>query len=296
MKFLLTSLIIVCSSLGLFAQVSPNEKRIKEIPSEIQQALKEEKYEKAAELKREKELRISMQDALKKEDYATAADLKKQIEQGGDETSSKVAELEKEMQAAVDREDYKRASDIKKQIEAIKSGNDPMAQQQATIATTPTYSGTVPTPDFVNQVFLWSRNGELQSLEKVEGKLTTSGGGFVVASATSSYTLPGPKSATRLTNDELRFIVKVIPGTDPSESIKFLKLDVRGRRNPSRFADQFKTTAAMYHSETGEVTNQYIEVNFKKLTDDVFEIVVPNLSSGEYAFMYITKFYAFGIN
>ena len=287
-------------SFSIFSQTTTNQTRIKQIPGEIQAALKVEDYSKASELKKEKELREEMEVAIKNEDYAKAAELKSQIESGSfsssNDNTAEINRLEKEMNEAVNKEDYKRAGELKKQIEILQSGGTVTENTSSSSSSSSNNNGAVPELDFVNQVFLWNKDGSVSSLEKAEGKLTTSGGGFVVASATSSYTLPGTKSSVRVNPNNARYIVKVFKGTDPSETIKFLKFDIRGRRSPSRFADQYKSTAAMYHSETGKVTDQYIEVSFKKITDEVFEIVVPKLETGEYGFVYINKFFAFGID
>jgi protein-arginine kinase activator protein McsA len=290
--------VFVLISFTTFSQGSPNQNRIKQIPLEIQAALKAENYEKAAELKKEKELREEMQKALQTEDYAKAAELKNQIDNGGsssEDNSSEISRLEKEMNEAVKQEDYKKAGDLKRQIETIQNGGT-VSNTAATTSSITTSNNNVPSVDFVNQVYLLNSDGTLSDLEKAEGKLTTSGGGFVVASATSSYILPGTASPVKVNQSNARFVVKVYKGIDPSETFKFLKFDIRGRRSPSRYADQYKSTAAMYHSETGAVTDQYIEVQFKQLSDEVFEIIIPKLEPGEYSFVYINKFFAFGIN
>lgn len=284
-----------------FTQGSVNQARIKAIDIEIQAALKKEDYAKAADLKREKELRAEMQKALTIEDYAKAAQLKAQIEGGSsslNDNSEEISRLEKEMQLAVNKEDYKKAGEIKRKIEALESGGT--VSSSTSTQTTSSFSANttsgVPSIDFVNQIYLWNKDGSLSSLEKAEGKLTTSGGGYMVSSATSSYILPGTASNVRVNQNESRFVVKIYKGIDPSATFKFLKFDIRGRRSPSRFADQYKSTSAMYHSETGAVTDQYIEVNYKQITDEIYEIEIPHLEPGEYSFVYINKFFAFGIN
>lgn len=287
-NYLKVTVFLLLSQVAI-AQGSANQTRIKEIQTEIQAALKVEDYAKASDLKREKELREEMQKALAVEDYAKAADLKQQIEGGSSSSNNNSAEinrLEKEMNAAVNREDYKQAGEIKRQIETLQSGGTVSSNTDSNI----------PVLDFVNQVSLMSKDGSISSLEKADGKLTTSGGGYIVSSATSSYILPGTTSNVRVNQNESRFVVKIYKGIDPSATFKFLKFDIRGRRNPSRFADQYKSTSAMYHSETGAVTDQYIEVSYKKISDEIYEVIIPHLEPGEYSFVYINKFFAFGID
>lgn len=300
-NYLKVTVFLLLSQVAI-AQGSANQTRIKEIQTEIQAALKVEDYAKASDLKREKELREEMQKALAVEDYAKAADLKQQIEGGSSSSNNNSAEinrLEKEMNAAVNREDYKQAGEIKRQIETLQSGGT--VSSNTTTQSTRTYSSSntdsnIPVLDFVNQVSLMSKDGSISSLEKADGKLTTSGGGYIVSSATSSYILPGTTSNVRVNQNESRFVVKIYKGIDPSATFKFLKFDIRGRRNPSRFADQYKSTSAMYHSETGAVTDQYIEVSYKKISDEIYEVIIPHLEPGEYSFVYINKFFAFGID
>lgn len=303
---MLKHLFILFFFLGAFslsAQETDNQKRIKAIPTEINKAVASEDFQKAADLKREQELREELETALKSEDYQKAANLKKQIETGeggnsGTDNSAKIAELEKEMQTAVDNEDYKRAGDLKKEIESIKSGKpvDNTSSNRSS-GSSSNYSGNTPTIDFVNQVFLLNNDNSTTKLEKVQGKLTTSAGGFGgYGSATSSYVLEGSRSPVRLSPNQMKFVVKVYQGIDPSESFVLSKVEVRGRRK-NRYADQYKSTSAWGHSETGKVSENQVEIQFKKLSDEVFEITIPGgIEPGEYAFQYIDKLFAFGVD
>lgn len=277
---------------------STNAKRLKAIDSEISQAVTTENYQKAAELKREKELRLKMSKALQEENYALAADIQQQLEEGGaGSANAELARLEKELQSAINNEEYAKASEIKKQMEALKTGGTYTPSATSTAETSASSTpATGEEPQFVNQVYFRATNGTLHSLEKEEGKLTTSGGGFYYAEATSSYMIPGAESPVRLDPNKLSFVVKALPGVDPSSQIKLVKLDVRGRHN-NRYADAYKTTSAMFHSETGAVSENDIPIAFKSLGNNVFEIVLQQrLKPGEYAFMYITKMFAFGID
>lgn len=308
MKGLLIFLITVIS-FSVSSQTT-NDERISEIPSEIRAAITAENYEKAADLKKEKELRMQIKDALVKQDYERAKNLNMQIKAldgsvSNSQNSNRIRQLENEMQQAIASENYKRAGAIKKEIEALKSGNATSASYNYTptnVASTPpsttVTNGAIPEPPFLYQVFLL-KNGTLRDLEKTTGELKSSGGGFFYASATSSYVIDGPKSSVRLRRTGNQFVVKVSPGFDPSESIKLVKLDVRGKKSPSRYADQFKSTASMYHSETNKVGN-LIEITFKPVSNKKGVFVISTgdkLESGaEYAFMYINKMYAFGID
>jgi protein-arginine kinase activator protein McsA len=292
MKILLTFFLLICSTI-VISQTTTNDKRIKEIPALIQAALKTEDYEKAASLKKEKTLRIEMAEALKKEDYAKAASLKKQIENGGKEVNPQIAELNAQMKSAIAREDYKEAGRLKKQIEVIENGGTISTTNNSTTHNTEQSSGNVPKIEFLNQVFHYS-NGRIKSLEKATGQLKTSSG---FGSATSSYVLNGATSNITISSDNLNFIVKVGVGVDPSENIILVKMDVRGRRK-NRYADQYKSSASMFHSETNKVDKNRIGVRFTKIDPGVYKITIPSglISGAQYSFMYINKMFAFTVN
>ncbi len=279
---------------------SSNAQRITKIDAEIKKAVTAENYQKAANLKREKELRLEMAEALKTENYGRAAEIKKQLEAGPAASSSSgpnLASLESDLQQAINVEDYKKAAKIQKQIDALKSGK-PLPASKTPTATKATNSHLNSSePEFVNQVYYSDINGNLHSLEKAEGQLKTSGGGFYYASATSSYMITGASSPVRLERGKLNFVVKTLPGMDPAGSFKLVKLDVRGRRSSDRYADAYKSTAAMFHSETGAVSENNVPIAFRSLGNNVFQIVIEkDLGPGEYSFMYITKMFAFGID
>ncbi|MBW7867703.1 MAG: UvrB/UvrC motif-containing protein [Brumimicrobium sp.] len=286
-----------------------NEQRLKEIPSEINKAVNAGDYQKAADLKREKELREQIIIALKESDYEKAASLNKQIINGNNSNSnSKITRLENEMKQAVQQEDYQKAGDLKRQIEALKSGNSTTTNSSST----PSYSTTSTTsastnsnitiPDFNNQVQLINPDGTLSNLDRTEGEFKTSGGGYMVYSYTTSYILKGPKSPLRIRdNGNLRFIIKIAPGLDPSEYVKFYKMEVRGKRSQNRYADISKTNAAPFHADTENVKDKQMVggIQFKPINSSqgVYEISVGRLQTGgEYAFIVLNKLFSFGID
>lgn len=297
LKFALKSLIILILLFdnNLFSQ-TVNEKRLKEIPTDISTALKSEDYEKAAQLKKERELREELISVLKVANYERAAEIQREIEGNENGNSSQIVALERELEQAINNENYLKAKELKNQLETLKSGgqiNSSYSNSQSVNQSSSSY----PVPQFNYQVYLY-KAGQLNSLEKATSQLKTSGGGFIVASSTSSYVIEGAQSSVRLNGENHTFIVKVGQGVDPSEYIKLVKLEVRGKRSQNRYADQFKSTASMYHSETNKTTEQNVNISFRSVNPEkgVFEITTPNLVPGEYAFMYISKMYAFGID
>jgi protein-arginine kinase activator protein McsA len=290
-------LIALALSLSTLAQENANSKRIKEIPSLIQKALKTEDYEKAASLKKEKTLRLEMTEALKKEDYAKAASLKKQIENGGKEVNPQIADLNAQMKSAIAREDYKEAGRLKKQIATLENGGTITNTTKSNSTNTSTGSNSnVPHIEFTNQVYHF-RNGKISSLVKATGQLKTSGGGWGgFGGATSSYVLTGETSNIVINSNELTFIVKVGVGIDPSEYIHLVKLDVRGRRK-DRYADQYKSTSSGFHTETGKVENNQIGIRYTKVEPGVYKITIPEglIIGAQYSFMYINKMFAFTV-
>jgi protein-arginine kinase activator protein McsA len=153
-KIVLAVLISLISTLSI-GQESPNQKRIKAIPLEIQQAVKSENFEKAAELKKEKELREELEKAIKSEDFAKASQLKSEIDNLNQEEKkqAEIAKLNKELELAVKSEDYAKAKELKNKIEELKTGKPAQpavqsepAAQQATASSQTTQEKGKPNP------------------------------------------------------------------------------------------------------------------------------------------------------
>lgn len=157
---------------------------------------------------------------------------------------------------------------------------------------------------FNNQPYIVDRgSGQIVKTEKgtPEIKTSTVAAPFY-ASSSSSWMMKGENSNVRLSgNGEFNFVIKVAPGLDPEGIIKLVRFDLlqRSRRDPSkdRHMPAMKTTGSWGGASSQQVTDNDVQIEIKWLADGVYEIIPRGgLSSGEYAFYILHKFYAFGID
>ncbi len=153
-------------------------------------------------------------------------------------------------------------------------------------------------PEFYNQVYTKDANGNYQQLEKNEATTSSNGGGYGGFSGhTSSVKIPGSSSNIRFKKGQYHFVVKVYPGQDPSDIIKLLRFDIRGRKK-DRFVDVSKSSSAMFSTNSHEVTENRIRISFKNIGDQIYEINIADedITPGEYTFMNADKCFAFGVD
>jgi hypothetical protein len=158
-------------------------------------------------------------------------------------------------------------------------------------------SPTAQGPEFLHQVYTQEADGSYRQLEKEEASTASSGGGYGgFGGRVSSKKIPGDRSNVRFAAGALpRFVVRTYPGQDPSDLIELVRFEVRGARK-DRYVDMSKSSHALYHHSSSEVTDNRIRITFTHLGDQVYEIRTDApLPAGEYAFLNGNKVFAFGV-
>ena len=150
-----------------------------------------------------------------------------------------------------------------------------------------------PEPEFTRQPYwLNPAINTLSPFEKAPLQTYTKGKGLYGAEA--YYYINNPASTVRFkANETLRFVVKMEEGEDPSDLLGVYKLDVNKRRKVREFL------ASSRRAWDGGVTNkiQGLEIiNFKKIGQDLFEIVIDAQPPGEYSFGTPKYFFAYGLD
>lgn len=137
-------------------------------------------------------------------------------------------------------------------------------------------------PDFSKRPFYISTENELESLEREIAVVDYKIKGLGYGGGEYYYTVTQPRSLLRFSLREMpRFIIKTEPNQDPSEVIYLSKsYDVNRKRK------RFLTSKVTMLGKSKGVDNQFIEINFKKLDEDVYEIIIVDpIGNGEYAFI-----------
>jgi len=142
---------------------------------------------------------------------------------------------------------------------------------------------SIPEPEFMNQVYQYDKiNKKLVNLEKVnaemKSKIKLMGGGTVV------YSIDGSRSEARINSEKINsenssFMITIAGGTmmsDPSMTLKLYKLESK----------KSKREVPMGQYGAQGKGNSQVDLNFKKLKEGVYEIVVSGrLEKGEYGFI-----------
>lgn len=120
-----------------------------------------------------------------------------------------------------------------------------------------------------------SSTNELIDLEKSQYNTMAKAKGLF--SAEGGFYLNGTKSPIAITNKgTLKFIVKVIPGTDPTSVFDLVKLEIR----------KDKRVLITTKAKVTSTSTSYEKVNYtvEKIKDGYYYLVVKNLVAGEYFF------------
>ncbi|MCB9075005.1 MAG: hypothetical protein H6552_05660 [Chitinophagales bacterium] len=142
---------------------------------------------------------------------------------------------------------------------------------------------SVPEPEFAMRPYYLGTDNTLKNLERVDAQFDFKA--KVYAGTEIYYTAFGKASDIRFSKDALpQFIIKVEQGVDPYEMISLGKAEIKKDRRRFLQSRMAKT------GKTKDVSGAYLELEFKKIRDGLFEIILPNnIEVGEYAFMPISK-------
>jgi hypothetical protein len=149
---------------------------------------------------------------------------------------------------------------------------------------------TYPSPEFNNQpAYYDTTTHTLIALEKSRYNKLAQAKGLMGKEA--GFFINHAQSPIRLkVSPTLYFIIKVIPGTDPSYLLDFAAFEIRGDQ---RLLITTKLTRAGTKSTT---TFEKIPFEVKKIEDGLYLLTAINLKSGEYLFGSPENMFAFGID
>ena len=142
-------------------------------------------------------------------------------------------------------------------------------------------------PEFIdNPAFYDPKKKILVELEKSQYNTIAKAKGLFKAEA--GFFLNGSSSPVKIDKEqELSFMVKVQPGTDPTTVFDLVQFDVK---NGKRVFITSKATVA-------GSSNSYTKIDYevKKIKEGVYYLIVPNLQAGEYFFGSKDFMFAFSI-
>jgi hypothetical protein len=142
-------------------------------------------------------------------------------------------------------------------------------------------------PEFIDKpAFFDSKTKALVELEKSQYNTIAKAKGLFKAEA--GFFLNGSSSPVKIDKQqELSFMVKVQPGTDPTSVFDLVQFDVK---NDKRV---FITSKATVAGSSNSFTK--IDYQVKKIKEGVYYLIVPNLQAGEYFFGSKDFMFAFSI-
>lgn len=146
---------------------------------------------------------------------------------------------------------------------------------------------TPPLPEFNDKpAYYDTKEKKLVELEKSQYNTTAKAKGIFKAEA--GFYMDGSSSPVKIKKqDELKFIVKVTPGTDPTSVLDLAKFEVRSDKRVLITA-KAKVTSS---------TNSFTKINYgvEKVKDGYYYLNVKNLAAGEYFFGSAEFMFAFTI-
>ncbi len=131
-----------------------------------------------------------------------------------------------------------------------------------------------------------SKNKQLKELEKSQYNTMAKAKG--VFKAEGGFLLNGISSSVKLPKkDELKFIVKITPGEDPTSIFDLAQLEVR--------KDQRVLITTL--AKATSTTNSYQKISYevKKIKEGYYYLIVKNLDKGEYFFGSKDFMFAFAV-
>ena len=142
-------------------------------------------------------------------------------------------------------------------------------------------------PEFNDKpAYVDSKTKELKELEKSQYNTMAKATGL--SKAESGFFLNGIASTVRIPKqEEIKFIVKVTPGVDPTSIFDLVKFEIRKDKRV------FITTKAKATSTS--TSFEKISYEIKKVKDGYYYLTVKNLAAGEYFFGSSEFMFAFGV-
>ena len=142
-------------------------------------------------------------------------------------------------------------------------------------------------PEFNDKpAYFDAKKNELVELEKSQYNTLAKAKGLF--SAEAGFFLNGTTSSVKIPKQaELKFVVKVTSGTDPSSVFDLAKFEVR----------KDKRVLITSKAKVTSTTNSFEKINFevKKIKEGFYYLMVKNLETGEYFFGSNENMFAFGV-
>lgn len=144
------------------------------------------------------------------------------------------------------------------------------------------FSQEIPIPDFAKRPFILNEENELVDFERLVAVVDFKIKGMGYGGSEIYYTVTPSRSLKRYPLSNLpKFVIKTEPNQDPSEVIYLSKaFEVNSKRR------RFLTSKLSLTGKSKEVDSQFIQIDFKKISEDVYEIIIIEpIGNGEYAFI-----------
>lgn len=142
-------------------------------------------------------------------------------------------------------------------------------------------------PEFNDKpAYVDSKTNQLIELEKSQYNTMAKAKGLF--SAEGGFFLNGTSSSVKIAKQtELKFVVKVIPGTDPTSVFDLVQFEIRKNQRV------FITTKAKATS----TSNSFEKINYevKKIKEGYYYLIVKNIDKGEYFFGSNDFMFAFSV-
>lgn len=132
----------------------------------------------------------------------------------------------------------------------------------------------------------YMKEDSMRAFEKVGAKMEAKSIGMGYGGVNTYYTIfDSPSSSVRFHHDSIpQFVITVDPGTDVFEMVLIVKADVVRNKTYRRFV---KSGISMAGSK--DMSAYQVKPELKLIGTDKYQIVLPKLEAGEYAFMPIYK-------
>jgi hypothetical protein len=135
------------------------------------------------------------------------------------------------------------------------------------------------TPEFSLRPYILNADKTLGNLEKVDATANVRAVGMGYGGSETNLIVFSPKSDKRFTASTLpRLIIKVEGGADPADAIKLVQC------KPTKKRREFLIGRNTMTGEAKNVSSSFVNLEFIKLSEGIYEIKMPALLQGEYAF------------
>lgn len=135
--------------------------------------------------------------------------------------------------------------------------------------------------EFSGRPYILVNTNTLKDFERADAQFETKIKALGYKGSETFYTVFSPKSEISFSKALLpKIIIKMENNMDPSEVVKLSKAVIKRDRR------RFILESQQLLGKARDISDAYIKLNFKKLDDNVYEIILPSdIEIGEYAFL-----------